>query len=48
MNDDSNTCYNQVRQKGSHNSYEHTEGLDDQEIYWRLRAIERFFAGVNP
>lgn len=40
MNDESNTRYNQVRQKGSHNSYQRTEGLDDQAIYWRLRALE--------
>lgn len=34
------TRYNQVRQKASHNSYERDEGLDDQIVYWRLRALE--------
>ena len=29
MNDETNTRYDQVRQKGSHNSYERLEGLYD-------------------
>lgn len=29
-----------MRQEGSHNSYERTEGYDDQEIYWRQRGVE--------
>lgn len=33
-------CYNQVRQKGSHNSYQRTEGYPDQALYWRIRSLE--------
>jgi hypothetical protein len=40
VNNESNTRYNQVRQKSSHNSYERTEGLYDQAISWRIRALE--------
>ncbi len=40
MHDETNTRYNQVQQRGSHNSYQRTEGLYDQMIYWRLRSIE--------
>lgn len=32
--------YNQVRQKGSHNSYQRTEGYADQALYWRIRSLE--------
>lgn len=32
--------YNQVRQKGSHNSYQRTEGYPDQALYWRVRSLE--------
>ncbi len=32
--------YNMVQQKASHNSYQRTEGLVDQMLYWRLRAVE--------
>ena len=32
--------YNQVRQKASHNSYQRSEGLADQIVYWRLRGVE--------
>jgi hypothetical protein len=32
--------YNQVRQKGSHNSYQRTEGYPDQALYWRIRSLE--------
>jgi hypothetical protein len=40
MSNEFDTRYNQVRQKSSHNSYERTEGLYDQAIYWRIRALE--------
>ena len=36
----STLLYNQVRQKGSHNSYQRTEGYLDQALYWRLRSLE--------
>lgn len=32
--------YNQVRQKGSHNSYQRDEGYLDQALYWRIRSLE--------
>ncbi len=32
--------YNQVRQKGSHNSYQRSEGYPDQALYWRIRSLE--------
>ncbi|HHL31959.1 MAG TPA: hypothetical protein ENJ41_05175 [Oceanospirillales bacterium] len=35
-----NTTYQQVRQKGSHNSYQRSEGYDDQLLYWRIRSLE--------
>ncbi len=34
------TQYNQVRQKGSHNSYQRSEGYPDQALYWRIRSLE--------
>ena len=34
------TRYNEVRQKGSHNSYERTEGYVDQALFWRIRSLE--------
>ncbi|HEX9942293.1 MAG TPA: Ca2+-dependent phosphoinositide-specific phospholipase C [Thermoanaerobaculia bacterium] len=40
MATESEIRYNQVRQKSSHNSYERTEGIDDQAIYWRIRSVE--------
>lgn len=32
--------YGSVRQKGSHNSYQRTEGYLDQALYWRNRSLE--------
>jgi hypothetical protein len=32
--------YNQVRARGSHNSYLRDEGIVDQMAYWRLRHVE--------
>lgn len=38
--DESTVCYNQVRQKSSHNSYDGDEGCPDQALYWRIRSME--------
>lgn len=38
--DDTNVKYNQIRQKSSHNSYQRSEGLPDQALYWRIRSME--------
>lgn len=37
---DTQVCYNQVRQKSSHNSYQRKEGLPGQALYWRIRSQE--------
>ncbi|MFP8966585.1 Ca2+-dependent phosphoinositide-specific phospholipase C [Pokkaliibacter sp. CJK22405] len=33
-------AYSAVRQKGSHNSYQRSEGYIDQALYWRIRSLE--------
>jgi hypothetical protein len=35
-----NLRYNQVRAKAIHNSYQRSEGVYDQVLYWRLRSLE--------
>lgn len=32
--------YRAARQKGSHNSYQRSEGYIDQALYWRIRSLE--------
>lgn len=40
--------YNEIVQKGSHNSYDRSEGVYDQMIYWRLRSIEFDLHNAGP
>ena len=32
--------YNEVRQTSSHNSFQRSEGIYDQVVYWRIRSLE--------
>ena len=32
--------YNEVRQKSIHNTFQRTEGIYDQIVYWRVRSLE--------
>lgn len=38
MNDD--VRYNEIRQKSVHNSFQRSEGIADQFLYWRIRSME--------
>ena len=32
--------YNEVRQTSSHNTFQRSEGIYDQVVYWRIRSLE--------